>query len=169
MTRFRCHALITAHSSHPGETYIANCNLLIEILEDVNRRYIFSCMFQAMSVDHKHARTNNLHPKRHPFILLFVASTTMRLFSSVAPRRHVFSTPRSFASWRLFNKSNAWKLRMVHVSWQTSSICVGSGYQENDTSVNTNSHKSMFCFKIGFNGTMSNLSSTYFPRYIGLS
>ena len=24
LTRFRCHALITAHSSHPGETYIAN-------------------------------------------------------------------------------------------------------------------------------------------------
>jgi len=80
---------------------------MIKILQDVNRRYIFSCMFQAMSVDHKHTRTNNLHPKRHPFILLFVASTTMRLFSSVAPRRHVFSTPRSFASWRLFNKSNA--------------------------------------------------------------
>lgn len=80
-----------------------------------------------------------------PWFFFPLQALFMRWFSSVAPRRHVFSTPRSLASWRLFNKGNAWKLGMVHVSWQTSSICVGSVYQENDTSANTNSHKSM-CF-----------------------
>ena len=68
-----------------------------------------------MSVDHKHARTNNLPPKKgHPLNFLFAAGTTVRSFNSVAPGRHVFSLEGE-DGWQLSNQFACLQIKEIGV------------------------------------------------------